>query len=409
MNQISESFREMTAARGFTAQPSQEAHATVQRLVRVATRGLVPMFHEWKQLFCYSLKKTERGMVPEGLSPRYTMMTLMGLHRLEEAGGVSPIDIKPVLQALLENLDWVKDIGDLGVLLWTCALLAPERLGELESRIDLDTALVRYRSAKRGVTMELAWFLTGLSNWARVCPEKLPRLRDLAFQTFGLLKKNRGAQGFFGHLARGGSVSGMTRGRIGSFADQVYPIYAMTRFSQAFQEESALRMALQSGRGLCDAQGSLGQWWWHYDCLTGRVYEGYPVFSVHQHAMGPMTLFALGEAAKCDFTPWIYRGLKWISSENELGFNMEDESAQVIWRCQYRGASQIKIYLNAEFSSGSSDKPYEAKKDLKVLFECRPYELGWLLYAFATKTGQPVPAVEKHSNAVTQSAFSGKP
>jgi len=248
--------------------------------------------------------------------------------------------------------------------------------------------LARYPSAKRGVTMELAWFLTGLSNWALACPEKQSRLKDLAFQTFALLKKNRGEQGFFGHLTRSASVSGMVRGRIGSFADQVYPIYAMTRFSQAYQEESALQMAVQCGRGLCDAQGSLGQWWWHYDSLSGRVVEGYPVFSVHQHAMGPMTMFALGEAAQCDFTPWIDRGLKWINAANELAFNMEDEGAGVIWRCQYRSTSQVKTYLKAAFSPGNSAKPYEAKKDLKVLFECRPYELGWLLYAFAGRCGK---------------------
>ena len=369
-------------------QQTDEAKATVTRFVALATRGLVPMFDEQKQLFCYSLKKTEGGMVAEGLSPRYTMMTLMGLHRLEEAGGVSPVEIKPALQSLLANLHWLQDVGDLGVLLWTCALLAPERLTELEGRIELDTALIRYPSAKRGVTMEIAWFLTGLSNWALACPEKQSRLRDLAFQTFAMLKKNRGEQGFFGHLTRGGSVTGMTRGRIGSFADQVYPIYALTRFSQAYQEENALQAALQCGRGLCEAQGPSGQWWWHYDSLTGRVQEGYPVFSVHQHAMGPMTLFALGEATDGDFTPWIYRGLKWINAENELGFDMEDDAAQVIWRCQYRHTSQIKTYLKAAFNLGGSATPYETKKDLKVLFECRPYELGWLLYAFAARSGR---------------------
>lgn len=365
-----------------------EAQTTVQRFVDLAVRGLVPMFDQQKQLFCYSLKKTGTGMVREGLSPRYTMMTLMGLHRFEEAGSTSPIAVKPVLEALLKNLDWVEDIGDLGVLLWTCALIAPECLDELEGRIALETALVRYRSAQCGVTMELAWFLTGLSNWVLACPEKQSRLRDLAFRTFALLKKNRGEHGFFGHLAREGSVMGRMRGRIGSFADQVYPIYAITRFSQAYKEESALQMALQCGRGLCEAQGSLGQWWWHYDSLGGGVMEGYPVFSVHQHAMGPMTLFALGEAAQCDFSPWIYRGLQWINSANELGFNMEDDSAQVIWRCQYRSTSQLKTYLKAAFSKRDTAKPYEAKKDLKVLFECRPYELGWLLYAFAGRSGR---------------------
>jgi len=395
--------------RSLAVPPAGEAQATVQRFVALALRGLVPMFDQEKQLFCYSLKKTERGLVREGLSPRYTMMTLMGLHRVEEAGGVSSIEIKPALEALLANLEWVKDIGDLGVLLWTCALIAPERLADLEGRIELETALTRYPSAKRGVTMELAWFLTGLSNWALACPEKQSRLKDLAFQTFALLKKNRGEQGFFGHLTRSASVSGIVRGRIGSFADQVYPIYAMTRFSQAYQEESALQMALQCGRGLCEAQGSLGQWWWHYDSLSGRVLEGYPVFSVHQHAMGPMTLFALGEAAQCDFTPWIDRGLKWINAENELGFNMEDDAAQVIWRCQYRSASQVKTYLKAALSRGDTTKPYEAKKDLKVLFECRPYELGWLLYAFASRTGQPFRTVSgAHSIALAQGVVAGK-
>ncbi|MGP0020235.1 MAG: hypothetical protein ACLPHP_16815 [Candidatus Sulfotelmatobacter sp.] len=399
----------MKDASSLKAPQLDEPQTTIRRFVDLAVRGLVPMFDQQKQLFCYSLKKTNDGMVQEGLSPRYTMMTLMGLHRLEEAGGTSPIEIAPVLKALLANLDWVQDIGDLGVLLWTCALVAPERLAEIEGRIELETALLRYRSAKRGVTMELAWFLTGLSNWSLVCPEKLVGLRGLALQTLALLKKNRGEQGFFGHLARGGSVIGMTRGRIGSFADQVYPIYAMTRFSQAYQDEGALQMAVQCGRGLCEAQGALGQWWWHYDSLRGGVLEGYPVFSVHQHAMGPMTMFALGEAAHIDFTPWIYRGLKWINSENELGFNMEDDSARVIWRCQYRSTSQVKTYLKAALNMGDAAKPYQAKKDLTVLFECRPYELGWLLYAFAARTGQPVPAdTEKYSIAVGQNTPSGK-
>src|SRR5271168_2611807 len=104
------------------------------------------MFDQERQLFCYSLKKTTQGMAQEGISPRYTMMTLMGLHRLEEAGGVSPIeiDIDRVLQGMLAKLDWIEDIGDLGVLLWTCAQIAPDRLAEVEGRIDLDTALLRY-------------------------------------------------------------------------------------------------------------------------------------------------------------------------------------------------------------------------------------------------------------------------
>ena len=184
----------------------------------------------------------------------------------------------------------------------------------------------------------------------------------------------------------------MARGRIGSFADQVYPVYALTRFSQAYQDAWRTRTCAADWARPVPEQGSLGQWWWHYDSVKGRVLEGYPVFSVHQHAMGPMTMFALGEAAREDFSPWIYRGLKWINFENELGFNMEDDAAQVVWRCQYRPTSQVKTYLKAALNLSSEDQPYEAKKDLKVLFECRPYELGWLFYAFASRAGQASPA-----------------
>ena len=63
------------------------------------------------------------------------------------------------------------------------------------------------------------------------------------------------------------------------------------------------------------------------------------------------------------------------------------------------------------FPSAERRQPYEAKKNLKVLFECRPYELGWLLYAFAARAGQSAPTMaEKHSNriAIAQDVFSGK-
>ena len=81
---------------------------------------------------------------------------------------------------------------------------------------------------------------------------------------------------------------GILRGGVGSFADQVYPIYGISKFSQALGDEKALERALDCGLNICEAQGPLGQWWWHYDSSTGEVVGKYPVFSVHQHAMGPM-------------------------------------------------------------------------------------------------------------------------
>jgi hypothetical protein len=363
-------------------------HTTVSRFVALAIRGLVPMFDQKRQLFCYRLKKTDQGMVQEGISQRYTMMTLLGLHRLEQAGGASPFDAKRIFQALLSDLSWIDNLGDLGVLLWLCGVVCPERLAELEPRLELRNSLTRYRGARRGITMELAWFLTGLSYWGQACPEKLPHLEPLAFQTYKTLVKNQGERGFLGHLSTSGSMAGMVRGRTGSFADQVYPLYGMAQFSKAYQHEEAATRALKCAHGICDVQGPMGQWWWHYDAPGGRVTDGYPVFSVHQHAMGPMTLFGLGEVVNQNFNEWIYKGLRWVNLSNELGVDMEDAPNGVIWRCIFRSRRSIGRYLKAGFGRYSNIVEHEHPEDLEILFECRPYELGWLLYAFANRVGR---------------------
>lgn len=353
---------------------------TVHQLSVLAVNGLVPMFDPEKQLFCFKLKKTQNGLVREGISRRYTMMALMGLKRLEESGAASPIAIGPVLEGLLANLDWVDNVGDLGVLLWLCATVAPERLDGVERRLDVAKSLARYQQAREGRTMELAWFLIGL------CHGKLARIsspayvEDLARQTYRILIKNQGERGIFGHVASRISIAGMLRGRIGSFADQVYPIYAMTRFSQAYGDKAALERALDCALTICEVQGPLGQWWWHYDSSTGRVAERLPVFSVHQHAMGPMALLALGQAIESDFTPWIYKGLQWIR-RNELAFDMEDPTANVVWRSVYRPTARRMLTTAVAFLSQRDDE--ESRRGLKIMWECRPYELGWLLYAFA--------------------------
>ncbi len=233
--------------------------------------------------------------------------------------------------------------------------------------------------------MELAWFLAGLSHGILACPGKLAHFKDLAVATYRKLIKNQGEQGIFGHLAKHKSVAGLLRGSVGSFADQVYPIYGLTKFAQACGDQHASQSALDCGLAICEAQGSKGQWWWHYDSSNGRVVDGYPVFSVHQHGMAPMTLFTLGEAIQSDFSPWIYKGLQWIE-DNELGVDMRDESENVVWRSIYRPLS--RKYWNVATRLLAARKHPKSHDDLNVLYECRPYELGFTLYAFADKDPQ---------------------
>jgi hypothetical protein len=96
-----------------------------------------------------------------------------------------------------------------------------------------------------------------------------------------------------------------------------------------------------------------------------------------------MALFALGRVAGLDFTESVMKGLEWIGGRNELQFDMRDRAHPVIWR-SIRFSSRT-LLLGQELRFWLDARPGgPAPTGLTVLRECRPYHLGWLLYAFAT-------------------------
>jgi len=364
--------------------PSQLAGAVnpdLCELNRMALQGLVPMFVAEKQLFCFRLVQTGQGLVSEGLSPRYTIMTLLGLRELERTGARTPFDVNAIYASLAQDMSWIQGAGDLGLMIWLTAVFAPDQIDGLFHRGGLETALDRYLDAREARTMELAWFLAGLAHAGLACPEKLSRLKDLADKTYQRLEKNQGKCGFFGHLSTTKSLAGFVRGRIGSFADQIYPIYAMSKFAIAFHQEAPSKLALRCAKAICEAQGELGQWWWLYDSKSGRVSSKYPVYSVHQQGMAPMGLLAAEEATGHSFQEPIYKGLRWIAGANELGQDIRDASQNLIWRCVYPQGKYSKYVDMARSFVGLPSGSFSAA-ELRVLHEDRPYELGWLLYAF---------------------------
>jgi hypothetical protein len=350
-------------------------------LNRMSVQGLVPMFVPEKQLFCFRLVRTNQGMVSEGLSPRYTIMTLLGLRELERTGARTPFDLNAIYASLALNMGWIQGAGDLGLMIWLTAVFAPDQIDDIFSRCKLETALDRYADAREARTMELAWFLSGLSHAALACPEKLSDLKTLADVTYQRLAKNQGKSGFFGHLSTTKSVAGFFRGRIGSFADQIYPVYAMSKYAVAFHLEAPAKIALHCAKAICDVQGELGQWWWLYDSQSGRVSSKFPVYSVHQQGMAPMGLLAAEEATMQSFQEPIYKGLRWIYGANELKEDMRDMSQNLIWRCIYPQQKYGK-YVNVLRSLIGMQSGGFSAADLRILHEDRPYELGWLLYAF---------------------------
>jgi len=109
----------------------------------------------------------------------------------------------------------------------------------------------------------------GVSHAALARPDKLSEFKNLADRTYRRLKQNQGKSGYFGHLGTTKSVAGLLRGRVGSFADQIYPIYGMSKFAMAFHMDTASTAALDCAKAICRAQGEMGQWWWLYDSNSG--------------------------------------------------------------------------------------------------------------------------------------------
>ena len=355
----------------------------IRDLIGLAAEGLVPMFDAQRRLFCSRMVRTDQGLVRKGISHRYTIMSLLGLHQMKASGLPLPFKIEPAIDALLQDTRWLRNVGDLGLLLWLCALASPDRLHDFCSRHELSSAVDRYGDGWARRTMELSWFLSGISHAVIARPEQREKMSSVAFATYSLLKVNQGPHGTFGHQFPNRGLSGLLRGRIGTFADQVYPIYGLAQFFQAFQCEEALRISASCADAICRAQGPLGQWWWHYDTETGSVSGEYPVYSVHQHGMAPMALFALSAAGKRDFDREIYRGLEWIYGGNELQVDMRDSEAGVVWRCIR--PTKPKMYYTKALSLLKIGTNGHTPGYLSTLYECWPYELGWLLYAFASR------------------------
>lgn len=360
----------------------QPMRSRIPELCDLAATGLVQMFDVENQIFCHTFTRTPNGMERQGLSPRYTLMTLLGLHRYERSGRRSPLAIAPVLDKLCRSTDWLTSAGDLGLLLWACAELAPDRVPEIYENCKVDGALSRFEDGREGRTMEVAWYLTGLAGCCSSGYSDLPGLMEQIAAARAILKSNCGPSGVYGHLSRSSFPKGYFRRRIGSFADQVYPTIAMAGLSQALLDSESREMALRTARKMCELQGAMGEWSWHYDAASGKVISRYPVYSVHQHAMAPMMLFAAGEGADCEFSAAILKGLDWIGGNNELQRDFIDPALNLVWRCIY--LSPADAYADAArrfFFSKNGPTRFQ----LQIRYECRPYELGWLLYAFAGK------------------------
>jgi hypothetical protein len=356
----------------------------VQQLREMSLRGLSRMYSQRDRLFVFRLRRTPGGIVQEGLSPRYTAITLIGLAALPEKtvgtvlGGDSRHD---VCARILEDAASSNSLGDVALSLFAAGLVGHENLDPAVTRL---AALQPLEGAHPVV--EIAWLLTALSEVPSANREHLrDHVAERLMSTF-----HPGSKLFPHTMGRAGGA----RSHVSCFADLIYPIQALAKYAAATGSQRALDIASACATRLCDLQGAGGQWWWHYDYRSGRVIEEYPVYAIHQDAMGPMGLRALVEAGGPDFSHHIHRGLMWLGAAPELnGGSLIDKQADLVWRkvCRREPRKAVR-YLQATASRihpagriPAVDFIFPARR---IDFEDRPYHLGWLLYAWSGWTGR---------------------
>lgn len=348
-------------------------------LLQFALRGLEQMQDPEGFGFCHRVSKMPDGLHREGPSFRYSVITLLGLNEAQRVGLKFPFNTDAMFNRLMATVPELSNAGDLALLWWLCAQMQPGRLHELVNLKQIE----KLRAAEPGEdskTMECAWLLGALAHIRMSDVGGEADHSELAHSLFLRLKQNQGCHGIFGHQSASSALAGALRGTLGSFADQVYPIYALARYAQAWGVEEALERSRRCADAICALQGLFGQWWWHYDAKSARAVGRYPVYSVHQDGMAPMALFALSEASGVNYDAPIFKGLAWIYGRNELRKDMRDNDTGLIWRSFYQ--NQFTKYSSEIMGILGMD--YRPTR-LHVLHECRPYHLGWLLYAFCSK------------------------
>jgi hypothetical protein len=277
-----------------------------------------------------------------------------------------------VCDVLIDRLSSTNSVGDAALAVWLTAATGHDGLTRALGWLDALDA-----GPSTQYVVELAWAVSALVAARGTVDVE----QQLSWARSRLL--NAQGTALFGHVTGPGLGSRLRR-HVGCFADQVYPIQALARLHASAADPIALAAAERCAQRIVALQGPAGQWWWHYDIRTGGVVEGYPVYSVHQHAMAPMALLDLAEAGGEVELGAIPRGLAWLTAAPETGEALILDGPGLTVRKV--GRRDPRKLVRAARAVATSLRPDTRLPGLDRIWppttvdrECRPYEFGWLL------------------------------
>jgi hypothetical protein len=371
----------------------------LESLAGLAVRGL-PAMRTASGDYVFTRRGTSGGRAePVGTSLRYAAIVALGVGLLPAdaqraaLAGETAYDLVDRLVRTLTRTQAVTDLGTAALVCWAAAEARHQNLaGALAHLAELDPP------GGTVYTVDAAWVVSALA-----AARSSAQVEIYLTRARRRLLSGTGARGIYPHTLGGRGLVPRYRAHVGCFADQVYPIQALARLHASWPDPPALAAAEAVADRICALQGAAGQWWWHYNARTGTVVEGYPVYSVHQHAMAPMALLDLAEAGGTRHDAAIRAGLHWLTAPEELaagtGGSLIDDDLALVWRKVARNDPRKLVRglraLSTRARSGAAGRGHGgARRRLAPLDhvfpptvvdrECRPYELGWLLYAWHT-------------------------
>ena len=194
------------------------AEPLIDQLREMAVRGLRRMYRRQERLFVFRLRRGREGIVSEGLSRRYTAIALIGLAEHSEIvpSVLERDDPRDVCARLVGDAPLMENLGDVALTAWASTAVGyPDRQRAWSRLAELRPDVAAH------ATVDLAWTLSALCQDSE---SALVHLRDQVARR--LIQACDGRSGLFPHWI--GRTGGGLHAHVASFADQVYPIQALS-------------------------------------------------------------------------------------------------------------------------------------------------------------------------------------
>jgi len=310
---------------------------------------------------------------------------LIGLLRTEEHGIDHPFHIGALRAKLFSELGSEElTAGDFGLALW-----AESRTDDAGGEQLLAMLGRRLEGGHLGrlSTVEAAWIVIGLveSGVRADLGAGQSLLRDVRQE---LLDRRFPESGL---LAHGGRAR---RRRFTTFADQITGVLALSQLARVLDDGEARDATAALAERLTGLQLPNGAWPWLFDARKGAVAEIYDVYSVNQDSVAIIGMHGASEATgRPEFREAAVRGMDWNYGANELGTQMLDVEAGMIYRSIRRRRRSIRGSRAGGAAAGylgSGAKP-ASPEVLEVDRRMEPAHLGWILEAWAGREELAVP------------------